>query len=281
MISEVIISRLDELIGNFDTPFISYLIYSYDLTLEDCELIVSKIRNDINDGAISADENLVEIIERRFEDMRIESEKRVKLEYLASLMDRDSQFYAKFLKGYDVTSKDEDIIYERIERKINEDNIGDFEIKRDLVYYFSNAIKRESYIKKLNAVVGRNYDTLIIASAKRSYPNVHDRDIVRIANELHAEIMDGISFPSVKKAFLDKVMRTSEAKKAEAIRKWDDLVLGNGDSFNILLETRNLSIEDGEKIKEMVRSRILDGLVCADKIDGTFLTRICEDYALG
>lgn len=90
---------------------------------------------------------------------------------------------------------------------------------------------------------------------KRDYPNIRDSDIVQIANELYTEILDGLNFTSVKVSFLDKVMRRSEAKKAEAISKWESLVFGNGDSFNKLLENKHLTIADGEAIKRDVRSK--------------------------
>ena len=46
MINEVILKRLDELIGDFDTPFFNYLMYSYDLGLQECEEIIEKLKND-------------------------------------------------------------------------------------------------------------------------------------------------------------------------------------------------------------------------------------------
>ena len=65
----------------------------------------------------------------------------------------------------------------------------------------------------------------------------------------------------------------------QAISKWESLVLGNGDSFNRLLETKNLSINDGEAIKRDVQSKILSGLICADRINGAFLTKLCINYS--
>ena len=73
-------------------------------------------------------------------------------------------------------------------------------------------------------------------------------------------------------------MRKSETKKAEAISKWESLVLGNGDSFNKLLENKHLTISDGEAINRNVRAMILNGLICADRINGSFLTKLCINY---
>lgn len=278
MFSKVMISRLDELIGEFDTPFFSYLLYSYDLDLYDCELIVSKIRSDISEGIVSSDENLVEVVERYFEAKSIETEKQAKIEYLALLMDDADDFYIRFLAGYETSLRDRDIIYDKVKTRILEDNITDFEIKRSLKYYFSNAVKQESYIRTLKMLVGDSYDSLTVKSVKRQYPNIDDSDIYQISSEMYSQILDAHDFANIRTSFLDKVMRRSEAKKAEAIRKWDDLVLGNGDSFNRLLESKNLTIGDGEKIKKDVRTRILNALISADRIDGVFLTRICNDY---
>lgn len=279
MINEVILSRFNELIGEYDTPFFKYLLYSYDLSLQDCELIISKIKKDISDSVISSDDNLVELTEEYFREMCLEKEKRDKLEYLSSLMDEKSDFYNKFLAKYEVSSSDIDIIYTKIESKITNSNIDDYEIKRSLEYYFSNAVKQDSYIRSLQMIVGRNYDSLTVEKVKRENPNIYDVDIIQITKELYAEILDGRNFTSIKSAFFDKVMRKSEAKKAEAISKWESLILGNGDSFNKLLETKDLTIGDGEVIKKDVRSKILSGLICADRINGAFLTRICINYS--
>ena len=127
-------------------------------------------------------------------------------------------------------------------------------------------------------IVGRNYDALTVEMVKRGNPNIYDTDIIQISNEIYTEILDGKDFKSIKNAFFDKVMRKSESKKAEAISKWENLVLGNGDSFNKLLENKNLTVSDGEVIKKDVRSKILNGLICADRINGAFLTKLCINF---
>lgn len=277
--SEVIMSRLDELIGDYDTPFFNYLIYSYDLTLQDSEDIITRIKNDIIDGKISSEDNLVGVIQNYFAKKILENERIEKLEYLAELMDENSDFYVKYLSGYDVSDNDLNIIYEKMETRITDENISDYQIKRDLEYYFSNAVRQDSYIAGLKKIVG-NYDTLMIKKVMKDYPNIHGNDLFRITSDLYSEILDGINFPDgIKSAFLKKVRQRSETKKADAIRVWESLVLGNGDSFNQLLESKNLTVEDGEVIKNDVQTRILNGLVCADRIDGVFLTKVCIDYS--
>lgn len=278
MFSEVMISRLDELVGEFDTPFFNYLLYSYDLDLYDSELIISKIRKDIESEVISTDDNLVELIEDYFHERCIENEKQEKIDYLALLMNVENDFYVRFLEEYGLTARDRDMIYDKVKAHILDENITDFEIRRFLKYYFSNAVKQESYIRTLKLLVGDNYDSLTVKSVRRQYPNINDNDIYQVSSELYLEILEAKDFANIKNAFHDRIMRRSEAKKAEAIEKWDSLILGNGDSFNRLLESKHLSMSDGENIKRDVRSRILNGLICADMIDGVFLTRICNDY---
>ena len=62
MINEVIISRLDEIIGDYDTAFFNYLLYSYDLNLNDCEVIIDNLKEDINSNKVLTD-NIVLTLE--------------------------------------------------------------------------------------------------------------------------------------------------------------------------------------------------------------------------
>ena len=74
MINEVIISRLEELIGDYDTPFFNYLIYSYDLTLNDCEIIIDNLKKDIKSNKVMTN-NIASTLEERFENKVLEMEK--------------------------------------------------------------------------------------------------------------------------------------------------------------------------------------------------------------
>ena len=78
MINEIIIQRLDDLIGDYDTPFFNYLLYSYDLSLNECELIVEELRGDINSGKIVAD-NIVSVLNDYFKSRVIYLEKQKKI----------------------------------------------------------------------------------------------------------------------------------------------------------------------------------------------------------
>ena len=94
MISEVIVSRLDELIGDYDTPFFNYLLYSYDLSLNDCENIINELKSDIRTNQVVTD-NVASTLEERFKDRVVEMEKNSKLDYLTELISSDNEFYIK------------------------------------------------------------------------------------------------------------------------------------------------------------------------------------------
>ena len=100
MINEVTISSLDELIGDYDTPFFNYLLYSYDLSLNDCEAIINDLKNDINSNRVAAD-NLVSTLEDYFKRKVTDLEKQSKLDYLTELINPESDYYSRFLKGTD------------------------------------------------------------------------------------------------------------------------------------------------------------------------------------
>ena len=281
MINDVMIERLDELIGDYNTPFFNYLLYSYDLGLDECEGIIDELKGDINSGKVISD-NMVSTLDVYFKSKVIDMEKQEKIEFLAGLIRQDSEFYIKFLKRYGLSSHEIDIIRERVESKILEDNITDFEIKRYLEYYFSNAVKQASYIAELKAIVGNDYDTLIIQSVKRNYPILRDRDIVDIVFAIHGEIIEAKEFRNgIKSEFKRQCMIKSEDKKARCRQNLNRFVEGSGDSFSKLVEFKGLTKMDGEIIVSSILEDINDGLVQPDRIDGVFITKRFNDYNEG
>lgn len=278
MINEVIINRLDELIGDFDTPFFNYLLYSYDLSLQECEEIIEKLKNDIQSNKIISN-NVVSTLDDYFKSKVIDLEKQEKIDYLTSLIQEDNDFYIKYLKKYDLDSDDVNLIHERVESKIINENITDFEIKRYLEYYFSNSIKQLSYINELNNIVGRNYDTLIITNLKRKYPILQDRDIVEIISNIHGEIIEAKEFKNgIKNEFKRQCMIRSEDKKAQCRERLDYFVEGSGDSFSKLIKFKKLSRDDGEIIVSEIEEDISKGLIQPESIDGVFITKRFNEY---
>ena len=278
MINEVIINRLDELIGDFDTPFFNYLLYSYDLSLQECEEIIEKLKNDIQSNKIISN-NVVSTLDDYFKSKVIDLEKQEKIDYLTSLIQEDNDFYSKYLKKYGLDSDDVNLIFERVESKIINENITDFEIKRYLEYYFSNSIKQLSYINELNNIVGRNYDTLIITNIKRKYPILKDRDIVEIISNIHGEIIEAKEFKNgIKNEFKRQCMIRSEDKKAQCRERLDYFVEGNGDSFSKLIKFKKLSRDDGKIIVSEIEEDISKGLIQPESIDGVFITKRFNDY---
>ncbi len=278
MINEVIISRLDELIGDFDTPFFNYLIYSYDLSLNDCELIINDLKDDINSNKVLSD-NVVSTLEDYFKIKVIELEKASKIRYLDELIRQDSEFYSKYLERYGLDDDEIELIRAKIKDKIMEDNITDFEIKRYLEYYFDNSVKQISYLRDLEWIIGRGYDTLIIKKAMEKYPILTEQDIVETVMEIRSEILDAVEFKKgIKHEFSRQCMLKSEEKKAIAFSKLDEFVEGSGDSFSQLVDFKGLSKEDGQIIVSEIREDIGRGLVQPDRLDNIFLTKRFNEY---
>ena len=278
MINEVIINRLDELIGDFDTPFFNYLLYSYDLNLQECEEIIDRLKNDIKSNLIISD-NIVSTLDDYFKSKVADLEKQEKIEFLSSLIQEDSEFYIKYLKKYGLNSEDISLIFERVESKIINENITDFEIKRYLEYYFSNSVKQLAYINELNNIVGRDYDTLIITNLKRKYPILRDRDIIGIVFNIHGEIIEAKEFKNgIKSEFKRQCMMKSEEKKAKCRERLNYFVEGSGDSFSKLIKFKRLSKRDGQIIVSEIEENISKGLIQPEEIDGVFITKRFNDY---
>ncbi len=278
MINDVMISRLDELIGDFDTPFFNYLLYSHDFTLNECEFIVEEMKSDINSGKVITD-NIVATLIEYFNRRTVSLEKQEKIEYLSGLLSPDDDFYVRYLKPYGLESDDINLIYERIESKIYDDNIDDFEIKRYLEYYFANAVKQTSYISELNRIVGRDYDTLIIRNMKRKYPILTDRDIIRIVFNIHGEIIEAREFKKgIKEEFTRQCLIRSEDKKAKCRKRLNMFVEGSGDSFSKLIEFKGMTKDEGMEIVSQIMDDISRGSVQPEWIDGVFITKRFNDY---
>lgn len=278
MINEVIVSRLDELIGDYDTPFINYLLYSYDISVNDCELIIDDLKGDIYDNKVLGD-NLVYTLQEYFKSKIIELEKESKIEFLSELMSQESEFYVKYLAKFDLKGEDRDIIFEKLKSKILKDNITDFEIRRYLEYYFANSVKQVSYVNDLSSIVGRNYDTLIIRSAKKKYPILIDRDMVQIVSEIHGDIIDAREFKNgIKQEFLKRCMLKSEEKKALARKNLNSFVEGSGDSFSKLIRVKGLSKSDGDAIVKDIVEDISEGRIQPEWISNAFITKRFNEY---
>lgn len=278
MINEVMINRLDELIGDYNTPFFNYLLYSYDLSLNECEGIISELKEDISSSKVLPD-NIVSALDSYFKSKVADLEKREKIRFLSMLLSPDSDFYMKYLKEYDLPGDDIQLIRERVESKIMEDNISDFEIKRYLEYYFSNSLKQISYINDLNGIVGNNYDTLLIKSQMKKYPILRDRDIVDIVFEIHGEIIEAKEFKNgIKNEFKRQCMIKSEDKKAKCRKNLNRFVVDSGDSFSKLVKFKGLGKSDGEAIVSQIMDDISKGLIQPERIDGVFITQRFNDY---
>ena len=276
MFKKVLISKLDNLIGEFNTPYYNYLLYSYDLSPKTCESIINQIKNDITNDKVIND-NLFFLIDSYFKNHINNQEKESKIKYLDDLL--NGEFFDKFLKKYDLSSNEISIIYDKIRNSILKDNISDFEIKRSLKYYFLNAVKQSTYLKNINFIVGRNYDTLTIKKVKIQYPNLLKEDIIEIVNKIKIQIIDAVDFKNgVKNAFFSECMKVSESKKADARSNLNEFVEGSGDSFFKLLKFKKLTTKQGEFIVNNIKDEINNGLIQPDEVNGVFITNKINEY---
>lgn len=281
MINEVMMDRLDEVVGDYSTPFFNYLLYSYDLSLDECESIIDELKDDIQSGKVIS-ENMVSTLDDYFKSKVIELEKRDKIDFLSSLIRQDNDFYIKYLEKYGLSDEDIRLIYQRVESKIMTENISNFEIKRYLEYYFSNSVKQLSYVNDLNSIVGNDYDTLLIQNQKRKYPILRDRDIVDIVFKIHGEIIEAKEFKNgIKSEFKRQCLIRSEDKKARCRQNLNRFVEESGDSFSKLIEFKRLTKRDGEIIVSQILDDISRGLVQPDMIDSVFITKRFNDYNEG
>lgn len=278
MISDVNISRLDELVGDFDTPFFNYLLYSYGLSVEDCESVIDELKRDIRDNKIMPS-NLVSALDGYFKSRVADIEKMEKIDYLGRLIQRDSDFYVRYLERYGLSDSEIEVVYNRVKSRILEDNITDFEIKRNLEYYFENTVRQVRYNDDLDRIIGRNYDTLFIRRVKRQYPVLLNRDIAEIIAHIREEIIEARDFPGgIRREFEKQCMLKSEAKKADARVRLNVLVEGKGDSFAKLVRSKNLTRDEGERIVSEIHEDINMGLIQPERVDAMFLTKRFNEY---
>ena len=278
MIHEEIFSKIDKLIGEFNTPFFNYLHYSYNLSLNDCEMIINNIKEDIINNKLFPD-NLVLTVENYFKSMINDKEKESKIDFLDDLLNQDKEFFSKFLQKYKLDSDEITIIHNKVKNKILNENISDFEIKRLLRYYFLNSTKQKSYLKDLDFIVGKNYDTLFIKNAKKKYPNLVRNDFIQIISTIKSDIIGACNFKNgIKNEFYRRCMEKSESKKAEAKIKLEKFVEGSGDSFSKLVKFKKLSKQDGEIIVSEILDDINTGLIQPEMINSIFITKRFDEY---
>lgn len=261
-------NELNVLVGKYDTNYFRYLLYSYNLSLNEGKLIIEDISNKF-DGS---DVNLIRLIEDSFRQKIIEIEKNDKVNYLNELISKDNPFYITYLDDYKLSNKFIKLIHDKIENEINENNIEYFMIKRNLKDYFHNKKFYRRYINKLNVIKGRNYDSRIIKKSLNEFNNISLSDVEVCIHEMEDEILDGETYnDDIRKAFNSKLMKKSEKKKADAHGELNHYLDDYGDSFKNILKKFNLTWDDGLIIIDEINTSINDGNLQAEQINPGFV----------
>lgn len=268
-------NEMNSLVGDYNTNYFRYLLYSYNLSPNEGKLIIEEITNDFDGG----DVNLIYLIEESFKQKIIDLEKEDKINYLNDLISFESDFYKDNLQEYNLSKKFIQLVYEKIKNEINENNIEYFIIKRNLKDYFYNKKFYGTYMNQLKNIKGKNYDSLIIRKTLKEYNNVSLKDIKYCIHEMEIEILDGENYNNnIRKGFNRKIIQKSEMKKADARTVFDNFLYDYGDSFKVLLEKNDLSWNDGEIIIKEIYDSIYSGELLAEKIDAGFIFRYIKEW---
>lgn len=267
-------NELNILIGDYNTNYFKYLLYSYNLSLNEGKLIIEDISNNFK----GEDVNLIQLIEDSFQQKIVDLEKKDKINYLNQLMSNDNEFHVTYLNNYKLSNKFIQLIHDKIENEIYENNIEYFIIKRNLIDYFYNKKFYHQNMNKLKIIKGRDYNSPVIRLALKKYNNMSIDDIKEIILIMENEILDGETYNNdFRKAFDYKLLRKSEKKKAEA-REAFNYFLDDGDFFKILLEKNNLTWDDGKIIIDEIYESIYSGELQKEKINSGFVLNYIRNW---
>lgn len=267
-------NELNILIGDYNTNYFKYLLYSYNLSLNEGKLIIEDISNNFK----GEDVNLIQLIEDSFQQKIVDLEKKDKINYLNQLMSNDNEFHVTYLNNYKLSNKFIQLIHDKIENEIYENNIEYFIIKRNLIDYFYNKKFYHQNMNKLKIIKGRDYNSPVIRLALKKYNNMSIDDIKEIILIMENEILDGETYNNdFRKAFDYKLLRKSEKKKAEA-REAFNYFLDDGDFFKILLEKNNLTWDDGKIIIDEIYESIYSGELQKEKISSGFVLNYIRNW---
>lgn len=268
-------NELNILVGDYDTNYFRYLLYSYNLSLNDGQVIIETISKNF-DGS---DVNIVHLIEDSFRQKVIEFEKNDKIRYLDELISKDNPFFITYLQDCNLNNKLTKLVYDKIKNEINENNIDYFMIKRNLKDYFYNKKFYRRYMNRLKEIKGNNYDSLIIKKKLKEFNNISILDVKFCIHEMESEILDGETYgDDFKKAFHRKLMKKSEKKKANARAKFNCYLDDYGDSFKVLLMKNDLTWDDGLIIIDEINTSINEGNLQAERIDSGFVFNYIRNW---
>ena len=276
MVNQCLLDELNLLIGNLDSPYFKYLLFSHKLTQSEGEEIVQKIKSKIENDELIDD--LIDTLEDSCQKKVLNIEKSEKINYLNDLINKENNFYIKYLKDFQLNNKESLEVHEKIKTEIESKNINYYEIQRNLKDYYKNKVFQRTYFNRLLSVTGYNCDSIHIKKILRKYNNIDKDDLIKLIEEIKKEIYDGKEFGDFKKLFNNRVEIISEKKKAAAKKQFESFIFDFGDIFKNILKDNNLTWDDGQVIINEVNTLINEGKIIEEEIDGMFVVNYVKEW---
>ena len=276
MVNQCLLDELNLLIGNLDSPYFKYLLFSHKLTQSEGEEVVQKIKSKIENDELIDD--LIDTLEDSCQKKVLNIEKSEKINYLNDLINTENNFYIKYLKDFQLNEKESLEVHEKIKNEIESKNINYYEIQRNLKDYYKNKVFQRTYFNRLLSVTGYNCDSIHIKKILRKYNNIDKDDLIKLVEEIKKEIYDGKEFGEFKNLFNNRVENISEKKKAAAKKQFDSFIFDFGDIFKNILKDNNLTWDDGQVIINEVNTLINEGKIIEEEIDGMFVVNYVKEW---
>ncbi len=276
MVNQCLLDELNLLIGNLDSPYFKYLLFSHKLTQSEGEEVVQKIKSKIENDELIDD--LIDTLEDSCQKKVLNIEKSEKINYLNDLINTENNFYIKYLKDFQLNEKESLEVHEKIKNEIESKNINYYEIQRNLKDYYKNKVFQRTYFNRLLSVTGYNCDSIHIKKILRKYNNIDKDDLIKLVEEIKKEIYDGKEFGEFKNLFNNRVENISEKKKAAAKKQFDSFIFVFGDIFKNILKDNNLTWDDGQVIINEVNTLINEGKIIEEEIDGMFVVNYVKEW---
>ena len=266
--------NLERLIGNCNSSYYKYLIYSSNLTHQDGITIIKQIKHEIDNNAIKNNEELYQKLKEYFNEQNEIIQKEKKIESLDELFSEENYFFSDLKKKYHLNRKEINDIKDLLVKEINKCNLNDYEIKVHLEMHFKRRVSFKKQKAKVNNCSKNNYDNDFIKNLLNIYPNIDlNDDIIPIFKDINKQIENGVEFDNIELVIQKKINNLSTLKIVYAQEKLDDFIL-----FNNIFDKYELPDEIFDKIIENIYLDINQCKITSKKITEEYIELKCKEY---